>query len=258
MKCKICGNASVVFEQGLVLHKHIVEYFVCTHCGFVFTETPHWLDEAYSSVINRYDIGLINRNQRMAYHTKSLINGVLNGNGQFLDYGGGYGVFVRMMRDEGFNFYRDDPMCKNLFANGFDVEDAPRKQFEAVTAFEVFEHLVDPLADIQKMLTYADTIIFSTLMVLTPPPPLDTWWYYGLEHGQHVAFYTPATFAHIANTFSLNFYTNYSNLHILTRRTLPVWYMKGLFHSNNLLRWWVNQSHPRRSLLESDSAKLRE
>jgi hypothetical protein len=50
---------------------------------------------------------------------------------------GGYGMFVRLMRDGGFDFHREDPLCDNLFAQGFDRQDDGT--FELVTAFEVFE-----------------------------------------------------------------------------------------------------------------------
>ncbi len=40
----------------------------------------------------------------------------------FLDYAGGYGVFTRLMRDIGFDFYWHDPYTQNLFANGFEKD----------------------------------------------------------------------------------------------------------------------------------------
>ena len=80
---------------------------------------------------------------------------------KFIDYGGGYGLFVRMMRDRGFDFYRQDIYCENLFAKHFDLSDLPgTSKFDMLTAFEVFEHLQDPISEIGKMLSYFDTILF--------------------------------------------------------------------------------------------------
>lgn len=258
MRCKICSGVASQFDEGLLLGKHSVAYFVCSDCGFVFTETPYWLDEAYSEVISSKDIGLIGRNREMTYYTKSIIQSFFNPNGTFLDYGGGYGVFVRMMRDEGFDFYRYDPMCQNLFAVGLDLTDAPIQVFEAVTAFEVLEHLVDPLAEIEKMLAFSKTLIFSTMLVSTPPMPVKSWWYYGVEHGQHVALYTVKALQRMARRFSLNFYTNYSNLHILTQESLPAWRVKAIFHPNPLFRMWVNLRRQRPSLLLQDVERLKQ
>ena len=43
-------------------------------------------------------------------------------NGSIVDYGGGYGLLVRLMRNSGFDFYRYDPYCANFFAKGFEVD----------------------------------------------------------------------------------------------------------------------------------------
>jgi hypothetical protein len=42
--------------------------------------------------------------------------------------------------------------------------------------------------------------MFSTLLVPEPAPKLEDWWYYGLEHGQHIAFYTRKSLAVLANS----------------------------------------------------------
>ncbi len=37
-----------------------------------------------------------------------------------MDFGAGHGVFVRMMRDKGFDFFWNDIYCKNLYAKDFE------------------------------------------------------------------------------------------------------------------------------------------
>ena len=77
---------------------------------------------------------------------------------RFLDYGGGYGLFVRMMRDRGFDFYRQDIHCENILADQFDLMDLPAgSKFAMLTAIEVFEHLQDPVAELGYMLQLSDT-----------------------------------------------------------------------------------------------------
>src|SRR5689334_23291254 len=121
MKCKICQSLTNQFGQAEVLKKYNVSYYRCDKCGFIQTESPHWLDEAYSSSITKSDIGLLGRNLQTAGLTKLVILTCFNPGGRFLDYGGGYGIFVRLMRDSGFDYYRYDPLCLNLFADGFDA-----------------------------------------------------------------------------------------------------------------------------------------
>jgi len=68
----------------------------------------------------------------------------------------------------GFNFYHYDPYTQNLFAKGFEYD----SQFaiNAVTTFETFEHFVNPLEEIEKMLSISKNIIFTTELLPQPIP----------------------------------------------------------------------------------------
>ncbi len=220
MKCKICSAPARLFGRATVLNRCLVQYFQCERCGFIQTETPYWLDEAYAEAITRSDLGLIRRNVTFARITPVVLLAFFNRRAQFLDYGGGYGIFVRLMRDNGFDFYRADKFCTNLFAAGFDVTDNPNTRYEMVTAFEVFEHLGEPLEEIASMLTFSRSLLFSTLLVPSPAPDLNRWWYYGLDHGQHLAFYTRQTLNWLARHFGLHVYSDGRSLHLLTDKRL--------------------------------------
>jgi transcription initiation factor TFIIIB Brf1 subunit/transcription initiation factor TFIIB len=58
MKCKICESESFYFANANILNKYNAAYFKCTNCGFVQTEEPYWLEEAYSQPIAETDSGL--------------------------------------------------------------------------------------------------------------------------------------------------------------------------------------------------------
>ncbi len=161
MKCKICTSETVFFDQETVLQKYRVTYYRCSGCGFVQTEDPYWFKDAYSEAINNSDVGLVSRNLMFSIITKSIILAFFDQNGNFIDYGGGYGLFVRLMRDYGFDFHWFDEFCPNLFAKGLESDSAHGKTYELLTAFEVFEHLVNPLDDISKMLGLSRSIFFS-------------------------------------------------------------------------------------------------
>ncbi len=190
------------------------------------TEEPYWLEEAYSSAITGLDIGLLHRNVNLTPVTISLISNAFNKRGKFIDYGGGYGVFTRMMRDKGFNFYRQDVYCENLFAKHFDVSDTNNHgKFELLTAFEVFEHLSDPNAELKKMLEYSDSIFFSTEICPAVINDVNQWWYFIPTTGQHISFYSLAALHILAKRNNLNYYTNGRNLHLFTTKKLK----SGLF-----------------------------
>jgi Methyltransferase domain len=254
MNCLICAHTADILGTATVLGKHITRYFHCKNCGFVFPAQPTWLDEAYSDAITSSDIGLVDRNIVFKQKTAAIISRCFNANAKFIDYGGGYGMFVRLMRDAGFGFYRQDKFCANLFAKHFDADEQGHGQYELLTAFEVFEHLTDPLAEIQKMLTYSSNILFSTLLVPQPPPAFDQWWYYGLEHGQHVALYSLRSLQVIAKRFGLHFCSNSSNLHLLSQNPVSPTAFKLL--TRGKVARLVNQLSPRPSLLPVDYHNL--
>ena len=119
----VCGAHAELFGRATVLGKYDVAYFRCRQCDFVQTEQPYWLNEAYASPISSIDLGLLDRNYRLAEITTRLTNRVFTTAEPCVDYGGGYGVFDRLMRNRGIPFYHRDPMAKNLFAAGFEARD---------------------------------------------------------------------------------------------------------------------------------------
>jgi hypothetical protein len=232
--CKICGSQAHFLFTGKILNKYNISYFKCRQCSFIQTENPYWLEESYHSAIADMDIGYLSRNLIYRDFVSSFITGnkQFNPDAAFLDYGGGYGAFVRLMRDNGFNFYREDKYCQNIFAKYFDVKDITINQpFEMVTCFEVFEHLADPMPEIEKILHYSKSVLFST--ELQPDTELkspDDWWYFSPESGQHISFYTKKSLETMAEKYRLNFYTNGVSTHIFTDKTLDRNYLKKLFN----------------------------
>ena len=217
MKCKICSQENKSIFSGIVLNKYNIKYYHCSYCGFIQTEEPYWLDDAYSESINISDTGYMQRNLNLSKKLTILLRLFYNKNAKFLDYAGGYGVFVRLMRDVGFDYYWDDKFTTNLFARGFEYN---KEDIKAITTFESFEHFVNPLEEIEKMLQTSKTIIFSTLLLSQNIPKPKDWWYYGLDHGQHISFYNENTFRCIANKYGLNYY-NLGGLQLLTDKSIP-------------------------------------
>jgi hypothetical protein len=88
-----------------------------------------------------------------------------------------------------------------------------------VTTFESFEHFVNPIEEIENLLKISRNIIFSTELLPNPIPKPEDWWYYGLDHGQHISFYSEKTFQFIADKYGLN-YSNLGSLHLLTEQKI--------------------------------------
>ncbi len=218
--CKICDCFSHYYGKMKLLNKYHVSYFRCRSCGFIQTEEPFWLDEVYAKAINHSDVGILARNKQLADISSALLNLFCDGHGRFLDHGGGYGIFVRMMRDIGFNFYWYDRYCENLFAQGYDVVNAGSGSFDLLTSFEVLEHLADPREEVSRMKSYADNILFTTMLLPPGNPKLDEWWYFGKDHGQHISFFTRKSLEILAETLSLKLVSNNKSMHLFTTRKI--------------------------------------
>jgi hypothetical protein len=229
--CKICNGDPELFLKEKVLDKYEVSFFQCIRCGFVQTEEPYWLEESYIRSMNIGDTGIVSRNFYSALMTKQIIKNFLDPKGQFLDYAGGYGIFTRTMRDLGFDFYWEDPYTKNIFSEGFSNQKSS-EFFEAITIFECFEHWENPIKEIEFLFSKTETIIFTTNIINVPAPK--KWWYYGLDHGQHISFFSQKSLEFIADKYDCKFYSKYG-IHILTKKKLNKFKLKAHLFISKLI-----------------------
>jgi hypothetical protein len=218
--CKICNSATSKIFRRNILNRYDVDYFQCSSCGFIQTENPYWLNEAYNTPITIEDTGIVKRNILSAKRTSAILYFLFKKDGRFLDYGGGYGLFVRLMRDYGFDFYWTDPYTKNIFAQGFSFDSGSDVPIELITTFECFEHFADPLHEIEKMLSLSRSILFSTDIFTSGTPNPEQWQYYYFSHGQHIALFSIESLKKIAEIFNLHLYTNGKSFHLLTQKIL--------------------------------------
>lgn len=256
MICNVCSSPSSQLARALVLRKYEVEYYICDSCNFIQTEPPYWLAEAYSESISKNDIGLLGRNISLTDRTAAVICFFFNPNSRFLDYGGGNGMFVRLMRDKGYDFYWRDKYTSNMFATGFEAKS--EGEFELTTCFEVFEHLPKPIEEIEQMLSFSKNILFTTSLVPNDIPLPDQWWYYSLETGQHISLYSKKSLFAIARRFNLNLYSDGISLHLLTPKKLATEVSKILRAGrySKLVQIIFNKKFKRKSLLADDYFRL--
>lgn len=216
--CRICNKENKSIFSAKILNKYYIKYYYCSNCGFLQTEEPYWLQEAYNESINVSDTGIMSRNLNLLKISTLLIYFFFDKNKKFLDFAGGYGIFTRLMRDIGFDFYWYDKFSKNLVARGFEYNNSD--SIELITSFESFEHFEQPMNELKSMLNISKNIIFSTELLPQSVPKPDDWSYYGLGHGQHISLYGFKTLEYIAKKYNLNLYSNKTSIHLLTKKII--------------------------------------
>lgn len=245
--CKVCNSHSIFFGETDVLKEYRVKYFRCERCGFIQTEEPYWLNEAYSSAIARQDVGIMQRNLMNCEVTSAVLNLLYPDVSSALDYGAGHGVLVRMMRDRGFNYFWSDLHATNDYARGFDRKEGSTYDF--ISAFEVLEHLDHPVVELSELMRLSANVFVSTSLVPQPPPGLSEWWYYAPPTGQHISFYTLESLHLLADQFGRCLLSN-GSYHLFTMEPKSV--LRFRLATSVKMAGILNRMYRRTSLIDSD------
>ena len=197
--CRLCGGHLVPKFSLMVLRKHNVQYFECDRCGSLQTESPYWLDDAYSTNLSNLDTGAVQRNLQnlSAAYLVSKIFGVSNA----LDFGGGDGLLCRLLRDYNVNCYVKDRYAAPTYGQGFSEPDFATPNL--VLAFEVFEHFATPARDLDELFRLRPTVLLASTEIYGHQSA--DWWYLASESGQHIFFYSEKALQMVAAQFGYSY-----------------------------------------------------
>jgi 2-polyprenyl-3-methyl-5-hydroxy-6-metoxy-1,4-benzoquinol methylase len=156
------------------------------------------------------------------------------------------------MRDRGYDFYWQDKYCDNLYAKDFEFIE--NDKYEVLTAYEVFEHLPEPVKELEDMLKHSENILFSTYLIPADNPKPQDWWYFALDHGQHVSLYTEKSLSLLAKKFNMNLCTNGKNIHLITKKQISGFAFKLL--TKPYISETLSVLFKKKSLLDSDYKKV--
>jgi hypothetical protein len=216
-ECPACGRATVR-HQEIEIRGEAAELYRCPACGLYYFPEPTWLDAVYAEPISDLDIGLATRCINHARIVEAVLRSEKLQRRSHLDYGGGYGLLTRLLRDRGIDMRHYEPYTQNLFAAGFEGEVSA--DYGSVTAVEVFEHLTDPDDVLRSLSPDVPLVIVSTVLVPDGMTDLSEWWYVGGPTGQHITFYTVAALTAVASRYGYRLTSNGVNIHLLHRKPL--------------------------------------
>lgn len=199
--CRLCGaDARPAFvrtaEDG-----DDVRYYECTGCESLQTQSPDWIEALYATSDGASNLGLDTGAVQRCVMGRVAIAflwrlGGFTRSDRLLDWGGGPGLLVRLLRDIGIDAHLYDKYSPNHYAVGFTRDSNP---YRFVTAFEVFEHFANPATDLEVVFALDPRF----LLISTAPYRRQgsEWFYLGPAKGEHVFFYSPQALRWIGAKF---------------------------------------------------------
>jgi Methyltransferase domain len=198
--CRLCGARADFWNRKRLLNRYDVRYYLCSGCGSLETEKPYWLEDAYDVSGVGDDVGAAQRTIDLMLKTSALLHQLkLPAGAECIDFGGGIGLFTRLMRDRGFNFLSYDRYAQPFFSDRYSLTSLAGRSPAVVTAFEVLEHFSDPAQDLQQLFESRPALVIATTELFTGQDL--SWPYLADGTGQHVFFYSPKALTQIARRF---------------------------------------------------------
>ncbi len=225
LSCRLCGGDAPPAFRKLVLRRHDVSFHRCGTCGSVQTEQPYWLDEAYAIPGVHVDVGIASRTIKNWVALAALFELIgLPREALVVDFGGASGLLARLLRDVGYDARSFDKYSTPAFTSYFNATHPKLSKPRIITAFEVFEHFVDPKAELSALLDgRPDLVAFTTWFCDGQP---DDWIYYAEDCGQHVFFYTQKAIRDFAESKGYELMLT-SYFHAFVRRDAGATFLDG-------------------------------
>lgn len=230
--CKVCQGSTDPFDSvdrlrtcekerfPLGISGESVLYRRCSDCGFIFTNdfddfsAEDWAGKIYNDDYLKVDPGYVSFRPRLS---RDLIASQFRKHETVgLDYGSGSGLMAKTLRDDGWTY----DACEPYGESTMHPENAGR--YNVCSSFEVFEHTVDPLAEMDRVLALCSP---SKIAVVIGTNLSDdevdndrrlSWWYAAPRNG-HISLFSREALRRMASRSGLDFASFGPSTHYLTR-----------------------------------------
>ncbi len=196
MNCNLCHNDikdKITDNLGKIYH-------ICSNCGLIQLDKGFHL--SIEAEKQRYMLHE-NSNENKGYITylnniiTNSITPFLKPGNRLFDFGcGPEKTWAGILKEKGYNISTYDP----YFDNNREWSD---KYFDAITAIEVFEHLLSPAVEIEFLSSHITTgsfLIIRTMLHNNNRESFLKWWY--REDPTHVSFYSETAIMYICRTWN--------------------------------------------------------
>jgi Methyltransferase domain len=199
--CRFCGAMSTEKFHLRGISGIDIRYFECVNCGSLQTQEPIWLSQAYAhSNLSQADTGAAQR--VLINHAFVLVAAKLFGLRTILDFGGGDGLLCRLLRDRGLDAHTVDDYATPTYA--YQFRGSLERQYDLITAFEVFEHLPNPSNALANIFDTRPKFIIASTEIYSGQDA--NWWYLCPSQGQHVFFYSSRALRSLAQHHRYSYY----------------------------------------------------
>jgi hypothetical protein len=211
--CLICHSETEHFSTFTIRDDISGNYRVCKSCKFIFAENPNWLEGSFTDVLNSLDIGSLDRCTIVADFVEVLLKSLGVDKPKVLDWGGGYGLLTRLLRDRGVDCAHYDPFIEPLFAKNIDI--SAGDQFDLVIMSEVMLHMTDPLDTLSELLKISKRVMFTA--VIAPSDVTPEWWYFMPDTGQHITIFSEPSISEIGVALEASVLSDKRFFHLVSK-----------------------------------------
>jgi len=198
LKCKICEGTNL--KEISANNKR---YYNCLDCEFIFINSNYLLnsDEELTQY-NQHNNSIENEGYVNMFENfiKEAISPFIK-EGKALDFGSGPGpVLSELLKRKGFDISIYDP---------FYAPNLPSTKFDLISSTEVFEHFINPLENIELILSLLNKngiLAIMTHFHYNDEDSFKKWWY--IRDPTHISFYTKKTFEYLAKKYNLEYIFN--------------------------------------------------
>jgi SAM-dependent methyltransferase len=208
--CRVCGGRLVFkWRRRVLRNRHEADYHECAACQALQVATPAWLDETETdqetaNFGNPGGLAAFARTFAVHCYLCAVRHvDLLPPQARVLDFSG-HGLLARMLEDAGFDTWLSTPDVREPFLapDRFlaDLAAVPDASFDAVTPFELFEHLSGPhrvARELGRLLAPSGLMLLSA-EVYDPDRHGPDWHYLAGPAGRHITFFSHRALAHFA------------------------------------------------------------